>query len=296
MSPPVSLTDCQVAIVGLGLMGGSLALALRGRCRALLACDTDLKTLQLAEQLGLVDRLSDTPQELLPQADLIVLAAPVRAILSLIHQLPNLLPDRPSNSDIIVIDLGSTKAEICQAYAELPPHIDPIGGHPMCGKEHGGLEHADGRLYQQAAFALTPIERTTPAARSLAAELVNAVGAYPLWLAPDVHDRWTASTSHMPYLLSTALTLATPAESAPLAGPGFRSASRLASSSPSMMADVLHTNRENVLVALHRCQTQLGELEKRLRQGDEDGLSRLLVEGTAARQRLLDSSPGRDAP
>jgi prephenate dehydrogenase len=286
-----SLTDCWVAILGLGLMGGSLALALRGRCRGLLAFDPDPGTLQLARQLQMVDQLSDNPTEILPQADVVVLAAPVRAILGLIHQLPSLLPTNPGNPTVTLIDLGSTKVEICQAYQELPPRFDPIGGHPMCGKERGGLEHADGRLYQEAVFALTPLERTTSAARSLAAQMVTAIGARPLWLEPQNHDRWVASTSHMPYLLSIALALATPSESASLTGPGFRSTSRLASSSASMMADIMHTNRENVLDALHRFQAQLDELEQRLRDSDEEGILEMMNKGADARDRLRGISP-----
>lgn len=290
MTRPESIADSRVAILGLGLMGGSLAFALRDRCQVLLAADPNPETLQLARQLKVVDQLSSDPLDILPQADMIVLAAPVRAILDLIQQLPALLPNSPGRQTITVIDLGSTKAQICNAFEQLPDHFDPIGGHPMCGKERGGLGQADGGLYHRATFALVPIARTSAVARSLAVQLVDALGAHPLWLEPAIHDRWAASTSHMPYLLSAALALATPHDSAPLVGPGFRSTSRLASSSPGMMADVLHTNRENVLAALQDCQARLSELESRLLEADETGLVRLLEEATASRKRLLESS------
>ncbi len=287
MTLVASLDNSRVAIVGLGLMGGSLALRLHGRCRALLAADPDKDTRQLARQLGVVDQVAADLAVVLPQADLVVLAAPVRAILELIHRLPTMLPASPTGQTVTVIDLGSTKTEICQAYEGLPAHFDPLGGHPMCGKELGGLGHADGSLYQGAVFTLTALERTSPTARDLALQLVEALGAHPLWLDAHTHDRWAAATSHLPYLLSVALALATPLETAPLVGPGFQSTSRLASSSPTMMADILHTNRENTRQALDRFRTQLDALEAALRDMDDAAMTSTLTQAIEARRLLL---------
>lgn len=295
MNPGQPLSACRVAILGLGLMGGSLALGLRGRCKALLGVDPDPRTLDLALQRRVVDLASSNPAEVLPQADLVVLAAPVRAILASIQKLPSLLSGSSEKQGITVLDLGSTKTEICQAYEKLPSNFDPIGGHPMCGKEQSGLEHADAKLYQGATFALVPLERTTSNARSLAAQLVEAVEARPLWVDPGTHDRWTASTSHMPYLLSIALALATPVEAAPLVGPGFRSTSRLASSSTAMMADILNTNRENVLSALDRYRLQLDKLEEHLRDNSDTGIIEILELGAAAIKKLNRNPSGGGA-
>lgn len=288
MTQPISLDACQVAIIGLGLMGGSVALRLRGRCRSLLAADPEDDTRQLAHRLGAVDRVVSDPAEILPQADLVVLAAPVRAILELIHRLPSLLSVSAEDQRVTVIDLGSTKVEICQAYEQLPAYFDPLGGHPMCGSERAGLKHADKELFRDAIFTLTPLERTSHSARQLALQLVEALGAHPLWLDAQTHDRWTASTSHLPYLLSVALALATPPETAPLAGPGFRSTSRLASSSPSMMADILHTNQDSIRLALGRFRAQLDRLEDTLREMDEAGMTSILNQAAEARALLLD--------
>ncbi len=284
MDESISLRDTRIAIVGLGLMGGSLALALRGRCRSLWAVDPNPETRRLAHQRRIVDRISANPAEILPEADLVVLAAPVRVILRLIAQLPSWHPGEP-----VVFDLGSTKAEICQAYQSLPERFDPIGGHPMCGKETSGLGQAEADLFRGAAFALTPLERTSLRARALAAQVVQTAGARAVWLDPATHDRWTAATSHMPYLLSIALSLATPEEAAPLIGPGFQSVSRLAGSSTLMMADILDSNRENVLSALSLFRAQLQQLEHSLRQGDEAGLMAGLMQGQLARSQLLAS-------
>jgi prephenate dehydrogenase len=268
-------------------MGGSLALALKGYCRRLLAYDPDPATLALASARQIVDIASSDLPAILPQADLIVLAAPVRATLSLIRQLPSLHP-----GSAVILDLASTKTEVCLAFEELPLRFDPIGGHPMCGKETAGFTNAEAGLYQGAAFALTPLERTSPQARTLAVEVVEAIGARPVWLDAATHDRWAAATSHMPYLLAVALTLATQPDVKPLVGPGFRSTSRLASSSARMMADILHTNRENVLAALALFRGELEQIQAALQQEDEAILFDKIQRGIAARDYLT----GGDSP
>lgn len=275
------LLSSRVAIVGLGLMGGSLALALRDHCAALLGVDPDPDTLALAHRRHFARQLSADPAEILPEADVIILAAPVNAILELIPRLPDLHPGSP-----VVIDLGSTKAEICQALENLPERFEPIGGHPMCGKETSGLRNAAANLYQGAPFAFTPLARTTERAQAIAAQLARAVGAQSLWLDPATHDRWTAATSHLPYLASVALTLATPEDCAPMIGPGFRSATRLAGSSVTMMLDILTTNQANVLAALDRLRGQLDSLEAAVRDGDRDCLQEQITRAGDWRQTL----------
>jgi prephenate dehydrogenase len=289
MSELTSLAGTRVAILGLGLMGGSLALALRPHCRSLSVADPDPETRSLAHQKNIADRISAEAVEVLPDADLVILAAPVKAILSIIEQLPHLHKDSP-----VVIDLGSTKVEICRAFESLPERFDPLGGHPMCGKETSGLSQAEAGLFRDAPFALSPLDRTTARARSLGEQLVRAVGARLLWLDPATHDRWTAATSHAPYLLSIALALATPAEVAPLIGPGFLSASRLAGSSTTMMADILETNRENALTALRLFRAELDRLESCLHQTDYTTLVAQLTRGRQSRSQLLETLSERN--
>jgi len=287
---PGFLRDCRVAIVGLGLMGGSLALALRGKCAALLGIDPDAETLALADERHVVDRSSAMPEELLPQADLIVLAAPVGAILSLLDILPALHPGSP-----VVLDLGSTKARVVQMMQALPPRFDAVGGHPMCGKEKASLRHADSQIFIDAPFALTALPRTTRRGRVLAEELVRALGARPLWVEADTHDAWTAATSHLPYLVANALAGATPLESPPLTGPGWRSTTRLADTSAAMMLDVLRTNQGNVLESLARFRNRLDAFEKCLVQGDFAVLQDLLAQGAEHHVQILrQAAPGGD--
>lgn len=285
--PGFYLERSRIAILGLGLMGGSLALALRGKAGELIGIDPDPATLELARQWQLADHLAADPAELLPRADLVVLAAPVRVILTLLAELPALHPGCP-----VVLDVGSTKAEIVQAMSRLPNRFDPIGGHPMCGKEQSSLAQAEAGLYQGAPFALVSLLRTTRRAQAAAAALAQAVGARPVWLEEMVHDRWVAATSHLPYIVASALASATPPEAAVLAGPGFRSATRLAAQSPRLMLDILRTNRKNVLSALRRVHARLDLFEQLLESGDFDSVQALLEEGSLRREHILTVTPG----
>jgi len=268
-----------VAIVGLGLMGGSLALALRGRCKQLLGTDRDQQTLDLALERGAVDAACIDPGISLPQADIIILALPVREILEMIQRLPEYHP-----GSAVVMDLGSTKVEILGAMSELPADFDPIGGHPMCGKETSGFENADPEMYLEAPFALTPLERTSPRARGIAERLVQVVGAVPIWLDPETHDTWVASTSHLPYLLAVALAGSTPPAAAPLVGPGFRD---LAGSDREMMVDILTTNSEQVLKTVNRFRGWLKEIEEAVQGADRAVLMDLLERASQQRDILI---------
>jgi prephenate dehydrogenase len=282
MSTATSLSEARIAILGLGLMGGSLALALHGKCKALYAWDPDPSTVELASQRQIVDVASLDAAAILPASNMVVLAAPVMGILSWIERLPEMHPGSP-----IVLDLGSTKEQICQQMEALPARFDPLGGHPMCGKETPGLANAEAAIFEGAAFALVPLKRTTKPARHLAEQLVHAAGSHPVWVDPATHDRWVAATSHLPYLLSVCLTLSTPQEAAPLVGPGFRGITRLAASSVMVMLDTLGTNRQNILRATADFRAQLDAIESALGDASPERLEEILQSGSSARSRLV---------
>ncbi|HLE15166.1 MAG TPA: prephenate dehydrogenase/arogenate dehydrogenase family protein, partial [Anaerolineales bacterium] len=177
-----------------------------------------------------------------------------------------------------------------EAMQRLPERFDPLGGHPMCGKERSGLANADPQLFQEAVFAFTPLGRTSSRARVFAKGLAWQVGAQPLWLDAQTHDRWVAATSHLPYLLANALAFSTPGEAAPLAGPGYRSTTRLAQTSPGMMLDVLMTNRENLLDASGRFRAHLDLLDELLQRGDFEALLAYLRRGTDRQHEIVETS------
>ncbi len=219
----------------------------------------------------------EEPERVFGQADMIILATPVRTILSTLEKLPQLCKSR-----VVVLDLGSTKASIMDALEGLPERFDAIGGHPMCGKEKSSLRNAEANLYLQAPFALVATRQATLQGRQAAEELARAVGASPFWIDQETHDQWVAATSHLPFLIASALAKATPEQAGELVGPGFRSTARLAGSSPQMMVDILATNQANVLAALARFRQQLEVYEELLAQAK---YSQLAVQFQAAMQQ-----------
>ena len=276
------LQDAKIAIIGLGLMGGSLALALKGKCAALYGIDSDHATLKLALSRNIIDQADTYPVKLLPQADLIILATPVPAIIDFIYKLPSLL-----QKPCILLDLGSAKKDIVQAMSSLPENFDPVGGHPICGKEKLGLENADANLFQTAPFVITPLKRTTQRARNVAEQIVSTVGARLIEMDAEEHDRILAATSHFPFLLSSALALSTPQEFASFVGTGFKSTSRLAGTPSHMMLGVLKSNRENVLNAVHTFRISLNEISSALERENYTQLEFLLNQSHTAYQSLI---------
>lgn len=285
MEDGFKLQDSKIAIVGLGLMGGSLALALKGKCAGLYGIDSDQATVELALAKGIVDQADRNPANLLRQADIIILAIPVSAIIGFIQNLSSLL-----ETPCIVFDLGSTKREILQAMSTLPENFDPIGGHPICGKEKHGIEHAEAALYLSAPLVVTALERTTSRAKSAFGQIVAAIGAKIVEMTAEEHDRILASTSHLPFLLSSALTLATPLDCIPFIGPGFRSTSRLAGTSSQMTMGILQSNRENILDAILAFRNSLDQIESALQSQDDIKLESILNRSRSAYQLFVSSS------
>lgn len=282
-----TLSNCKVAIVGLGLMGGSLALALRGRCREIVGVSRSPETINFALSNGIIDREATFEASL--DCDLLVLAAPVRTILAQLSQLSQSAINHQQST--IVIDLGSTKTQIVSAMQSLPPHFDPIGGHPMCGKESSGITNAEAALYQDKTFVLTPLPRTSPAALALAHELIAVVGSVPFVLPAEEHDALVAVTSHLPYLAATTLVHTAQLLDDPrlwkVAASGFRDTSRLAASDVTMMLDILLTNRAAILNALTLYIEELDLLAAMIDTGDPDELRAALEPSQAKRSELF---------
>jgi prephenate dehydrogenase len=273
----------RVVIYGLGLMGGSLAMALSGKCQVLYGIDPDPETLSLARSSKIVMEASHTAEEWFSETDLIVLAAPVKTNLSLLNEIQRIHP-----SAAMILDLGSTKVRITEAMASLPDQFDPIGGHPMCGKEHGGIINADPLIFLNAPFAFTPLARSSREVRIVADELARAIGAVPIWLNAETHDRWIASTSHLPYLIANALAAITPEDARFLVGPGFRSTARLAPSPWSVMGDILETNRANILARMQQFRVRFQEMETMLANDDFEALKQYLEEGSRRHEDLVE--------
>jgi prephenate dehydrogenase len=283
----LSLSGLTIGIAGLGLMGGSLGLGLASSCARRIGMDQDPRVGDAALSRNAVDEMVIGLPELAKRSDILVLAAPVRGILAMLRDLSTLAV--PAGSSRVVLDIGSTKQEVVDAMADLGPGWDPIGAHPICGREVSGVESADGTMFQSAAFMLCPLPRTTPRALEVARSLALAVGATPRVMDAVEHDTLIAMTSHLPYLaaLALALTAGKTSSAAFLAGSGFRDTSRLAGSNIKMMMDILVTNRQPVLQTLDEYMARLGELRARLAADDERLLQELLEQGRRIRARML---------
>lgn len=270
-------------------MGGSLALALKENdlCASVVGVARRVETVRLALEMGAVDRATTEPEEALPGADVVVLAMPVRTIIEQMGRLAMLVPE-----GCILTDLGSTKGTILEYMDALPGHIHPIGGHPMCGKDESGLDAAEGDLYRDAPFVLSPLERTPPEVLELMQELAEGIGAHPLVVDAERHDRLVAAISHMPLSLAVALVSVVSDVAVgddmvwELASSGFRDTTRLASSEVQMCLDILMTNRGNVREMLARLIDRLSVISNMLRDGEEMNLRALLKDANRLREDL----------
>jgi prephenate dehydrogenase len=284
-------SDAQVAVVGLGLMGGSLAAALKTThaCREVVGVARRQTSIATAQTFGFIDHGTLDLAAGVADADVVVLCTPVGDILDKIALLGPLL--KPG---CVLLDIGSTKRAICDAMAALPDHVQPLGGHPMCGKESSGLTMAEAGLYRGRIFVLIPLERTSLAAQRLAGDLIAAIGARELRLTADHHDRVAAAISHLPYMLAVTLVNAasdlagkdhTPWR---LAAGGFYDTSRVAASDLAMMMDIVSTNRQPILESVRGAQRELAVLEQLLAAEDDDAL---LARMRAARTRRREVFP-----
>ncbi|MFV1857802.1 MAG: prephenate dehydrogenase [Anaerolineales bacterium] len=287
----MELEDSRVTIVGLGLMGGSMALGLQPRCRKLVGVDSDPKTIALARRAGIMT------QELsgaLVHTDVLVLATPVKETLRLLE----LFTEDPPDVNLLM-DIGSTKRQVVEAMELLPDSVSAVGGHPLCGKERAGFSEAEAGLFSGNLFVLTPCSRTTPSALALAEQIVVALGASVRQMEAARHDRLLAAASHLPYLLAAALMGSAESfgrrdpELWDLVASGFLSTSRLAASDLTMMIDILTTNQDMVQEALSRAQAELEQLRKLLAEGEAGPLRGYLEPVQRRRDSLKD--PGGSA-
>jgi prephenate dehydrogenase len=276
-----------VAIVGLGLMGGSIALALREQRpdAVVIGIDRDATARAQAARHGIDARADLGAVEL---ADVIVLATPVRSIL---EQLPAV--GERAKEGALILDLGSTKRAIVRQMESLPARVHPIGGHPMCGKELAGFQAADAGLYRNALFVLTPLARTTQQTVDRAKAFVSTLGARPMLLDADRHDRAVAAVSHLPFALAATLVNLTTQMSGSdsavlaLAASGFRDTSRLAASDTRMMVDTLLTNRDNVADMLRAFSRELESFADSVAAGDELAIERVLDRAGKRRREMF---------
>ncbi|OPY58921.1 MAG: prephenate dehydrogenase [Pelotomaculum sp. PtaU1.Bin035] len=279
----------RVAIIGVGLIGGSLGMALcaRGLAREVVGSGSRVENLRLAAELGAIHRFAGSVAEGVAGAELVIIATPVSAtILVLKEILPYLSPGS------VVTDVGSTKASIVSAAGELlPPGISFAGGHPMAGSERAGVREADQYLFENAFYIVTPTPETPPAAVDTVSKLADGVGARLIKMEPEQHDLAVAAVSHLPYIIAASLvnTVARIPESEkilPLAAGGFRDTTRIASSSTVMWRDILRANREQVLSMIRCFRLELDVFESVIAAGENEAIQKNLESAREVRSLL----------
>jgi prephenate dehydrogenase len=271
-SRPETLSRIRhLTIVGCGLIGGSLALALRrAGFRGRITASGGQRGPQWALDHGLIDSIEESfDNGRVCDADLVYLAAPISGIIHFLERRGSLI--KPG---ALVTDAGSTKLEISRvAKTNLPDSVTFIGGHPMAGSELRGVEHAREGLFDGAVYALTPDERTDPQALEVLVELIRAIGANQLLAEPSSHDAAVALISHLPQLLSTSLVSLPEATASntlahQLAASGWRDMTRLAASSWTIWRDSCTTNQTNIANALELMIERLKDVREAVASGD----------------------------
>jgi len=261
----------RVAIVGLGLIGGSIGLALHKAKAAQQVTGYDLGkgVSDRARKVGAIDQPFSALADAVRGAELIVLATPIGAMRSLLQSIADAV-----TPGAVVTDVASTKAQVISWAEEfLPSSVAFVGGHPMIGKELSGVEVADAMLFQDRVYCLTPTTHTAGAAIDKVASFVESLGARVRFLEPAEHDGQVAGVSHLPFVASAALmnTVASSlawGDAAMLAATGFRDMSRLAAGNPEMYRDICLTNSESLVRWLNEYIAMLSQLRDQIAAHD----------------------------
>ena len=273
----------RVAIVGVGLIGGSFGMAIRARGLAgeVVGVTRVEARISQARSRGAIDRGTVDPASGVTGADLVVLAVPPDQVVPMARRaIPHLRPGA------LLTDVASVKAEIVRsvdALAGSESRVTFVGGHPMAGNEGQGIAAAEPGLFEGTAYLITPAPRTPRDGVARLADLARAIGAVPIEMAPDEHDRAVALTSHLPYLVAAAL-MGAGGAAIPAAGPAFLGATRVAASPVALWAEICRLNREEIRRALEVFRNELARLEAAI--GDGERLDALLETVRLARRRL----------
>ncbi len=278
----------KTAIIGIGLIGGSFALSLRdnGLSDEILGVDNDPKNAEQALKLGIVDRIAPL-DEAVAAADLIVLAIPVGAIPMLSVKILNKI--RPGQT---VMEMGSTKQELCEVIALHPHRGRFVATHPMWGTEHSGPEAAIHGAFAGRTVVIAEAERSDADARQLVEGLYTRIGMPMIYMEAEEHDTHTAYISHISHITSFALALTVLEKEREtshifdLAGAGFESTVRLAKSSPATWLPIFMQNKYNVLDVLREHIHQLQVFRKLLEQDDREGLTAMMEKANSIRKIL----------
>jgi prephenate dehydrogenase len=278
-----------VAIVGVGLIGGSIGLALRERklARQIIGIGRRQNSLDAARKIGAIDQGVTSLSAGVAEAQLLIVATPVDTIAERVIQAAAVAPP-----GCLITDAGSTKESIVAtidaglANRRSGPRF--VGSHPLAGDHRTGPTHARADMFDGRTVVVTPTEHTRPAAVTEASGFWESLGANVVTMAPDKHDAALAVTSHLPHLVAIALAASTPSEFLQLTASGWRDTTRIAAADPKLWQPIFAANKERVLDALDLLSQKLESLRDALDQGDYESLTAIL-EAAAKKKRERDA-------
>jgi prephenate dehydrogenase len=277
-------SSSTVAIVGVGLIGGSIGLALRKRDLAekVIGIGRSEQRLAKALALGAVTSTTTSIAEGVSSADLVIVCTPVGEIADHVLQAADAAPGNAH-----LTDAGSTKGSIvAKVEAALPKGKRFVGSHPLAGAEKNGVDFARADLFEDRVVVVTPSENTDPTDLQAVGKFWQSLGANVISMSPDAHDRALATTSHLPHLVASAAAQITPAADLQLTAGGWRDLTRIASSDPDLWLQILLDNRANILNSLAGFEKTMAEFRSALEQADAAKLRQLLMEGKLRRDAL----------
>ena len=291
----------RVALIGLGLIAGSMAHAMRRKNLAgeIVGTARSAETRAVAAEIGLCDRIVETAAEAVAGADLVVLAVPVGAMSAVAQEIAPHLAE-----GVTVTDVGSVKRDVISAIApHLPEHVHFVPGHPLAGTEHSGPRSGFAELFDNRYLILTPVEGTAPEATKRLRKLWEGCGALVEEMDADHHDLVLAVTSHTPHLIAYTmvgvaddLRRVTDSEVIKYSAAGFRDFTRIAASDPTMWRDVFLSNKDATLEILGRFTEELFALQRAIRTGDGDHLHDYFTRTRAIRRGIIEAGQDTDAP
>ena len=270
----------KVAIIGTGLIGGSMALAIKKKCLAhqIIGVSRHKNTLIWGKKSRVIDKGSQD-LSIIQDADLVVLATPVNTILKLAGIILKFI-----RKDSIVTDVGSTKKEIVSKLSKIFPNY--VGSHPLAGSEKRGLVNASTDIFKNSLCILTPAKNTNPKALKRIKDLWNRLGARVIFLSPDTHDRILSFVSHLPHVIAFSLIDIVPDKYLKFGATGLKDTTRIALSDSRLWVDILLSNRENMLKAIEDFEHNLSRIKSAINKREERTLIKILKRAKGKREIL----------
>lgn len=270
----------KVAIIGLGLMGGSLGLVIKKKkiANLVIGISRTKKTLKLAKERKAIDFGSQN-LKIIKDADLLIFATPIETILDLAYPVSRVIKE-----DCIVTDIGSTKEKIVSRLSKIFKHY--LGSHPLAGSEKSSILYAHENLFKNSLCVLTPHKNTSSFAFKKIRLFWQNIGAKVVYLSPKEHDKILSLVSHLPHAVSFSLISAIPKEYLKFASGGLRDTTRIASSEPKIWTDIFLSNPKNILTAIELFEDQLKRLKSCILKKDRKNLTRLIIASHKKRKNL----------